>query len=76
MRSARFWKVFYPAGIRFNAVLFGSTFVKMWPALREYDATNEQEALTWLRQHECANMGGTEMLATIQDVYSQLPAEG
>ncbi|KXZ47715.1 hypothetical protein GPECTOR_33g597 [Gonium pectorale] len=61
-----------PAGreVAFNVTCFGSNHKSLFPACRPYDADSEREALSWIQKHVAADMGGTEILATLQHIYS------
>lgn len=58
-----------PARCFFNIVSFGSSFSKLWPASRVYSQQTLSEASSHVSSID-ANMGGTEILAALQDVLS------
>ncbi len=55
-------------GCSFNIVRFGSTFQSLFPQPREYGERSLGEALGWLHAVD-ADLGGTEVLAPLTDVY-------
>lgn len=60
---------------RFNVVRFGSTFQSLFPQPRQYEEESMGEALGWLKAVN-ADLGGTEVLAPLRQVYSGSPANG
>lgn len=64
------------AGTTFNVVLFGSTWRLMYPESRPYDGATEKQAVTWIEANVDANMGGTEILATLQSFYGTPVRDG
>lgn len=61
------------ADVRFNIYLFGSNFVSMWPggSSRQYDGTTQAEAVAFVTNRCHADMGGTEVLPVMKDIYSR-----
>lgn len=63
------------AGTRFNVYRFGSTYEKLFPDSIIYDSANLDIALELLARVD-ANLGGTELLAPLRDIYNKQPPEG
>lgn len=63
------------AGTRFNIFRFGSTYEKLFPESVQYDAANLDAALKLLGRVE-ADLGGTELLPPLRDIYGKGPADG
>ncbi len=59
----------------FNMYRFGSTYDSVWPHSVPYNEKNLTGALIRLSTVE-ADLGGTELLAPLREIYSQPPAEG
>lgn len=58
------------SGVRFNITCFGSGHTSLYGACRPYDAGTEEEAVAWIQKHVEADMGGTEILATLEHIYA------
>jgi Ca-activated chloride channel family protein len=54
----------------FNVYRFGATFQNLYPQSKSYDENSMQEALKYLSQAD-ASLGGTEVLATLTDIYQK-----
>ncbi len=63
------------AGMQFNVYRFGSTYEKLFPVSIPYDSSNLSTALRLLGNVE-ADLGGTELLSPLRDIYSKGPPEG
>jgi Ca-activated chloride channel family protein len=63
------------AGCSFNIVRFGSKFESLFPQPREYGERSLGEALGWLAAVN-ADLGGTEVLAPLTDVYKAPVTQG
>ncbi|KAG2497307.1 hypothetical protein HYH03_004890 [Edaphochlamys debaryana] len=57
------------SGVRFNVTCFGSSHKSLYDSCRPYDSATEKQAVPWIQQHVQADMGGTEILATLKHVY-------
>lgn len=64
-----------PAGTMFNLYRFGSTFSKLYPHSIDYNETTLATALQHLAEVD-ADLGGTELLAPIRDIYSTAMPNG
>eukprot|EP00197_Chlamydomonas_leiostraca_P001252 CAMPEP_0202885282 /NCGR_PEP_ID=MMETSP1391-20130828/41582_1 /ASSEMBLY_ACC=CAM_ASM_000867 /TAXON_ID=1034604 /ORGANISM="Chlamydomonas leiostraca, Strain SAG 11-49" /LENGTH=1167 /DNA_ID=CAMNT_0049568525 /DNA_START=90 /DNA_END=3594 /DNA_ORIENTATION=- len=71
-QAALFFIQDLPAGarVRFNVVAFGSGHKACFPECREYTADTRAQAVAWVQSNVHADMGGTEILATLQSVYA------
>ncbi len=59
-----------PAGAPFNVYRFGSGFERLWPAARSATPEAAGQALAYLAKAD-ADLGGTELLAPLQELCSQ-----
>ncbi|KAK3709333.1 hypothetical protein QZH41_019194, partial [Actinostola sp. cb2023] len=59
-----------PEGCYFNVIGFGSSFTKLFPKSKSYDDSSLNRACSHGESME-ADLGGTEILAPLQDVFSQ-----
>ncbi|KAK3729136.1 hypothetical protein QZH41_005822 [Actinostola sp. cb2023] len=59
-----------PEGCYFNVIGFGSSFEKLFPKSESYDDSSLNRACSHGESME-ADLGGTEILAPLQDVFSQ-----
>ncbi len=58
------------SGVRFNVTCFGSGHKTLYGSgCVPYTAASERSAVAWMEQHVEANMGGTEVLATLTSIY-------
>jgi len=64
-----------PSGSLFNVYRFGSTFGKLWPHSVVYDEKTLATALQHLAGVD-ANLGGTELLTPLRDIYGMPTQEG
>ncbi len=55
-------------GIKFNIYRFGSTFVKLFESSVHYNSANVRKAIAYIGETD-AELGGTELLAPLQDIY-------
>ncbi|KAK3702964.1 hypothetical protein QZH41_012402 [Actinostola sp. cb2023] len=59
-----------PEGCYFNVIGFGSSFIKLFPKSKSYDDSSLNHACSLGESME-ADLGGTNILAPLQDVFSQ-----
>ncbi|KAG2443278.1 hypothetical protein HYH02_009348 [Chlamydomonas schloesseri] len=64
------------SGVRFNVTVFGSSHNSLYNSCKPYDSKTEKEAVAWIQNKVHANLGGTEILATLQHIYSSPIAAG
>ena len=69
VKAAKLFLKSLPQSSRFNVVSFGSGFSKMFSESVPYTKTNITSALSQLDGFD-ADMGGTEILAPLKDIYS------
>ncbi len=62
-------------GMLFNIYLFGSTFKSLYPESRACSEKTLREALKYINQAS-ADMGGTEILGPLMDIYGNIPVQG
>ncbi len=59
------------SGVRFNMTVFGSSHNSLYDSCKPYDSKTEKEAVAWIQNKVHANLGGTEILSTLQHIYSR-----
>ena len=64
-----------PQDSHFNIYRFGSRFEKKFPKCVPYNETNFKEALSYVCSID-ADLGGTEILSPLKDIYKSLPTKG
>ncbi|KAG2492817.1 hypothetical protein HYH03_008975 [Edaphochlamys debaryana] len=57
------------SGVKFNVTCFGSSYKSLYESCRPYDGTTEKQAVEWIQNNVNADMGGTEILATLKHIY-------
>ncbi|MCX5998310.1 MAG: hypothetical protein NTU41_01610, partial [Chloroflexi bacterium] len=62
-------------GMLFNIYRFGSTYKKLFPDSIAYDSSNLDRALQLLHCVD-ADLGGTELLGALRDIYGRATPEG
>jgi Vault protein inter-alpha-trypsin domain/von Willebrand factor type A domain len=60
-----------PTNCSFNICSFGSKHVLMWPESRPYTQENLDEAMSYVANNFCADMGGTEILSGLNNVVQK-----
>ncbi|KAG2443412.1 hypothetical protein HXX76_001770 [Chlamydomonas incerta] len=63
-------------GVRFNMTVFGSSHNSLYDSCKPYDSKTEKEAVAWIQNKVHANLGGTEILGTMQHIYNSPIAAG
>lgn len=61
-------------GVNFNIIRFGNDYRMLFPGCVPYSSKTLQEALAYLEATE-ANLGGTELLRPLREIYSQRTGE-
>jgi uncharacterized protein YegL len=64
-----------PEGTLFNIISFGTNFTKLFPESKEYNEASLKQASEMVSSMT-ANMGGTEILKPIRNVFEQPPKQG
>ncbi|KAG2443413.1 hypothetical protein HXX76_001771 [Chlamydomonas incerta] len=64
------------SGVRFNMTVFGSSHNSLYDSCKPYDSKTEKEAVAWIQNKVHANLGGTEILGTMQHIYNSPIAAG
>eukprot|EP00198_Chlamydomonas_reinhardtii_P010883 XP_001700220.1 predicted protein [Chlamydomonas reinhardtii] len=64
------------SGVRFNMTVFGSSHNSLYSNCKPYDSKTEKEAVAWIQSKVHANLGGTEILGTMQHIYNSPIAAG
>ncbi|KAG2443262.1 hypothetical protein HYH02_009335 [Chlamydomonas schloesseri] len=64
------------SGVRFNVTVFGSSHNSLYNSCKPYDSKTEKEAVAWIQNKVHANLGGTEMLQTLESIYMSPIAAG
>ncbi|KAK5993010.1 von Willebrand factor A domain-containing protein [Cladobotryum mycophilum] len=59
-----------PANRPFNIWCFGSASTSMWPRSRPFNEATKREAIDYVRHEFVANMGGTDILPALQNIYN------
>jgi von Willebrand factor type A domain len=60
----------FPAGVKFNLVMFGSSHQMMWPEARDVTDDHTTQAETWVQGNVNAHWGGTEILGALKAVFA------
>lgn len=63
------------SGTMFNIYLFGSTFSRLYPRSESHNKNTMEAALQYLSEAE-ASLGGTEVLAPLNDIYEKALKKG
>ena len=64
------------AGIKFNVVMFGSSHQFMYPACVPYSEETAAAAEAWVQANVNSNWGGTEILGTLEAIFSVPVSQG
>ncbi|KAI9767284.1 MAG: hypothetical protein M1839_004550 [Geoglossum umbratile] len=57
-----------PSGRKFNIWCFGDTHTSLWPSSKDYSESNLHIALEYVSRRFISNMGGTELLSTLEAI--------
>lgn len=59
-----------PENRPFNIWCFGSTFTALWPRSKPFTEASKREAILYVRTEFAANMGGTDILPALENIYN------